>query len=143
MESQTFTIVATQCQTENALKAFGDDNGSTSHMAQTGGGFTAIYGPDGRKLTDDIAPDWQGILYADLDMSDISFAKSVADPVGHYSRPDLFTLLVDDRRKENVVYDTKEGSQTPTNMLNNIPDLADSVISTSSTSEINGIKDHS
>lgn len=73
-------------------------------MSQTGGGFTAIYGPDGRKLTKNIAPDWEGVLYADLDFDEIAFAKSVADPVGHYSRPDLFQLQVDDRRKEHVVY---------------------------------------
>lgn len=125
MESQAFTIVATQCQTEHYLKVFSDDgeDGASSHMSQTGGGFAAIYGPDGRKLTKDIAPDWEGILYADLDMSDIAFAKSVADPVGHYSRPDLFTLVVDDHRKEHVVYSGTDGPKGHSTMLHRIPSL--------------------
>ncbi|KAL2826183.1 carbon-nitrogen hydrolase [Aspergillus pseudoustus] len=104
MESQAFVIVATQTCTQKSLDVFDTGKEGASHMSQIGGGFTAIYAPDGRKLTEDVAPDWEGILYADLDMSEIAFAKSVADPVGHYSRSDLFQLHVDTRRKEHVVY---------------------------------------
>lgn len=118
IESGAFTIVATQCHTQKTLETLseGVDKSEASHMAQVGGGFTAIYGPDGRKLTPDITPDWEGILYADCDFEQIRFAKSVADPVGHYSRPDLFQLHVDTTRKEHIVYknDTTERS---TNML--------------------------
>lgn len=49
------------------------------------------------------------ILYADLNMDDMSFANSVADSVGHCSKSDLFTLVADSRRKENVVYRQLEG----------------------------------
>ena len=117
MESQAFVIVATQTCTQKSLDLFDSGEESSSHMSQTGGGFTAIYGPDGRKLTPDVAPDWEGILYADLDMEEIGFAKSVADPVGHYSRPDLFQLLVDTRRKEHVVYQRPTDHVLPQNML--------------------------
>lgn len=34
------------------------------------------------------------MLFADLDFSLIAIAKSAADPVGHYSRPDVFRLRV-------------------------------------------------
>lgn len=82
-------------------------------MASTSGGFTAIYGPDGSKLTKDIPKDWEGMIYGDLDVDQISYAKSVADPVGHYSRPDLFTLVADDRRKAHVV--CRGGGNEPCN----------------------------
>lgn len=94
-------------------------------MASTGGGFTAVYGPDGRKLTKDIPKDWEGMVYADLDMDEINYAKSVADPVGHYSRPDLFTLVADDRRKTHVVYRSTGNDPAPehANMLSGFKDL--------------------
>lgn len=33
-------------------------------------------------------------MIADLDFSMIAIAKSAADPVGHYSRPDVLRLLI-------------------------------------------------
>lgn len=119
MESGAFTIVATQCHTQKTIDKLthdGKSHSKGSHMAQLGGRFTAIYGPDGRKLTEDGAPDWEGILYADCHFEQIRFAKSVADPVGHYSRPDLFQLLVDTGRKEHIMTPVTAGPR-PANML--------------------------
>jgi nitrilase len=125
MKSQSFVICATQCQTAKSFAMYDDGKeGSVSHMANIGGGFTAIYGPDGNKLTKDVAADWEGILYADLNMDDILFAKSVADPVGHYSRPDLFQLHVDDRRKDCVVYKTAATGAECGDMLHTFPSLS-------------------
>ena len=45
-----------------------------------GGGFTVIYGPDGRALCEPLAEDQEGILYANLDPDLITLAKAVADP---------------------------------------------------------------
>jgi nitrilase len=39
----------------------------------------------------------EGILYADLDLDAIAGAKFDFDPIGHYARPDIFTLTVDER----------------------------------------------
>ncbi|WP_225845442.1 nitrilase-related carbon-nitrogen hydrolase [Streptomyces sp. HPF1205] len=41
----------------------------------------------------------EGILTADLDLGDLARARFDFDPVGHYARPDVFTLLVDDRER--------------------------------------------
>ncbi|WP_395640377.1 carbon-nitrogen hydrolase family protein [Pseudolysinimonas sp.] len=54
-----------------------------------------VYGPDGSIVSEPIDPDVEGIAYADLDLSAVSVAKTFADPVGHYSRPDVFRLTVD------------------------------------------------
>ena len=59
-----------------------------------GGGFARIYGPEGTPLGDDLAETEEGMVVADLDFSMIAIAKSAADPVGHYSRPDVMRLLI-------------------------------------------------
>ncbi|MDR1125612.1 MAG: nitrilase, partial [Deltaproteobacteria bacterium] len=38
----------------------------------------------------------EGILVADLDLGRLAEARFDFDPVGHYSRPDVFTLLVNE-----------------------------------------------
>jgi aliphatic nitrilase len=58
-----------------------------------GGGFARIFGPDGRPLADPLPEDQEGILYADLDLDDISQAKAAGDPTGHYARPDVLRLV--------------------------------------------------
>lgn len=69
---------------------------------RAGGGFTVIYGPDGRSLCQPLAEDEEGILYADLDPQAITLAKATADPVGHYARADAVRLIVN-RNKRRVM----------------------------------------
>jgi nitrilase len=45
----------------------------------------------------------RGILIADLELDTLSVRKRLFDPVGHYNRPDVFRLEVDDRPKPAVV----------------------------------------
>jgi nitrilase len=47
----------------------------------------------------------EGILYADLDLADVVRSRFDFDAVGHYSRPDVFQLHVDERPKPEVNYD--------------------------------------
>lgn len=69
---------------------------------EVGGGAAAVYGPDGRRLTDEIETTFDGLIYCDVDLDRILEAKTLGDPVGHYSRPDLLRLLVDDEPKRFV-----------------------------------------
>lgn len=71
-------------------------------FTECGGGSSAIFGPDGRQLSDDLPETKEGILYADLDMSAILRAKALLDPCGHYSRPDLLYLGVDGQEKKHL-----------------------------------------
>ncbi len=61
-------------------------------------GGTAIYGPLGEVLGE---PLWNqaGIVYADLDMGSIHRSRFDFDVTGHYARPDVFRLIVDESPK--------------------------------------------
>lgn len=61
-------------------------------------GGTAIYGPLGEVLGE---PLWNqaGIVYADLDMRSIHRSRFDFDVTGHYARPDVFRLIVDESPK--------------------------------------------
>ena len=46
----------------------------------------------------------EGLLLAELDLDEITRGKFDLDVVGHYARPDIFTLSVDERPKRAVKY---------------------------------------
>ena len=56
-------------------------------------GGSAIIGPDGHYLAGPAGSD-ETILYADLDLARIPAEHLTFDAVGHYGRPDVFTLTV-------------------------------------------------
>jgi nitrilase len=64
-------------------------------------GASTIVGPDGEILA---GPLWEeeGILYAEIDVAAARRGRGELDPVGHYSRPDVFRLTVDERPKPPV-----------------------------------------
>lgn len=62
-------------------------------LLRVGGGPAMIFGPDGAVLVDPLPSDQEGLLYADIDLDMIAYAKAAADPTGHYARPDVARLL--------------------------------------------------
>lgn len=65
-------------------------------------GGSCIVGPLGNVLAGP-AFDAETILYADLDLDDLARSKYDFDVVGHYARPDLFRLEVNERVQGPVV----------------------------------------
>lgn len=82
-----------------------------SFLLSSGCGRSAVFGPDGRQLTETTDPSYDGIIYCDIDLDKIDVAKNLTDCVGHYSRPDLLRLVVDDQPK-NFVTRVSDGPHT-------------------------------
>ena len=70
------------------------ENDDQAALINVGGGHAQIYAPDGSPMCEKLGEAEEGLLFADLDLSAIAIAKSFADPVGHYSRPDVTRLLL-------------------------------------------------
>ncbi|KAI8242970.1 Arylacetonitrilase [Colletotrichum sp. SAR 10_99] len=81
-----------------ALTKLGD--GKLYHIG--GGGCACIIAPDGRKLTEDLREEEEGLVIADINLDEIMKVKAMLDVHGHYSRPDLLWLGVDSREKKQV-----------------------------------------
>ena len=95
MQTQTFTLLASGMVGEAAMEFFaGNDETKRYILGRRGGGIARIISPSGDWLCEPLPSDQEGILYADLDLNDILRVKLEVDPVGHYSRPDIFSLQV-------------------------------------------------
>lgn len=70
---------------------------------KVGGGMTGFIGPNGKWLADPHR-DTEAILYAELDLGKIPFAKFFADGAGHYARPDVFSFGVDRRAQQPLTH---------------------------------------
>ncbi len=70
------------------------------------GGSTVI-SPLGEVLAGPLY-DQEGILFADLDMGEIARGKFDFDAVGHYARPDIFQLVVNEKPSLPVVTEKDE-----------------------------------
>jgi nitrilase len=65
-------------------------------------GGSAIISPLGKVLAGPLY-DQEGILFADLDLGAIARSKFDFDVVGHYARPDVFQLIVNEKPSFSVV----------------------------------------
>lgn len=69
-------------------------------------GGSAIVSPLGEVIAGPLY-DREGILFADVDLSQVSRSRLDFDVVGHYSRPDVFRLEVNERETLPVSYVTE------------------------------------
>jgi nitrilase len=74
-------------------------------------GGSAIIGPDATYLAGPVY-DQEAILYADIELDRIIEEKQSLDVVGHYARPEVFTLHVN-RREMNpaIFYENDEDNE--------------------------------
>src|ERR1019366_5198157 len=102
LEGRCFVLTACQhlkrsdCPADYAAVQGNDPN--TTIMR----GGSAIIGPLGQVLAGPLY-NADGILTADIDLGEIARSKYDFDVVGHYARPDVFRLIVNERAQPPVV----------------------------------------
>jgi predicted amidohydrolase len=83
-----------------AMRAGADPAGGDEVMLTGGSG---VLGPDAEWLAGPVYNE-ETIIYADLELEHSAREQYAMDTVGHYNRPDIFTLTVDARRRPQVTW---------------------------------------
>jgi nitrilase len=99
LESGCFVINSTGWLTDDQIASITPD--TKLQRALRGGCYSVIISPEGVPLCDPIT-EGEGVAIAELDPSLVTKRKRMLDSVGHYARPDIFSLLIDREPRANL-----------------------------------------
>ncbi len=127
LESGCFVVNSTGWLTPEQIAGITPDE--KMRRVLTGGCYTAIISPEGALLAPPIT-EGEGMVIAELDPALIFKRKRMLDSVGHYARPDIFSLHVN--REAHACVRDKSSQPSPsltsaardTGTLNLLPDDA-------------------
>ena len=108
LESGCFVVNATGWLTDQQIESITPD--PKMQKALRDGCFTAIVSPEG-VLIEEPLREGEGLLIADMNMALITKRKRMMDSVGHYARPELLSLVIND---EPAAYFSSKSSVSPT-----------------------------
>lgn len=100
-EGRCFVISA--CQVQPSPRALGVNAPHWDPELPLIGGNSMIVGPLGDVLAGPLKHE-TGLLVAQIDTAELTRARYDFDVVGHYARPDVFSLTVDERPRQSVVF---------------------------------------
>lgn len=111
VEGQCFVLAPCATVSKEMIATLCGDDPTKRQLLLEGGGYAAIYAPDGQLMHAPLAEGEEGLVYADLDLGMISLAKAAADPAGHYARPDVTRLLLDRTPGDRVVLRKRQADE--------------------------------
>jgi nitrilase len=94
LAAQAYVVCVQSRIDEAAIERIG--LGDRPDKVRVGGGFSAIVAPDATYVAGPHRDD-EAILYGEIDLGMIPYAKFFADSAGHYARPDIFSFGIDRR----------------------------------------------
>lgn len=99
LESGCFVVNSTSYLSPEQVKQVAGTTGL--ERALSGGSFTAIVSPEGVLLAPPLT-EGEGMVVCDLDFRLIQKRKRMMDSVGHYSRPELLSVVLDASQKPHL-----------------------------------------
>lgn len=100
-EGRCFVVSACQVQDSPAALGIEVENWPEERPLINGG--SVIVGPLGEVLAGPLSGE-RGLLVAQIDTAELVHARYDFDVTGHYARPDVFELIVDERSKPGVKF---------------------------------------